>query len=1083
MATSKLDEAEIFNVARRSESCEARRRYVDEACCGDTQLRARVEALLRVHEQDFSFLESPADGLPSAIEEEIGEGPGAVIGPYRLLEQIGEGGFGVVFRAEQEQPVRRQVALKVIKPGMDTRQVVARFEAERQALALMDHPNIARVLDAGSTSGFGGRGPWARVAKAGVSAIDPGQCAQQTLQVPLYPGPLAFASGTDRPYFVMELVKGIPITRYCDERRLTPQERLALFVPICQAVEHAHQKGIIHRDLKPSNVLVAAYDGRPVPKVIDFGVAKALGQPLTQRTLVTGHGDIIGTLEYMSPEQTQVVAVDVDTRADIYSLGVLLYEVLTGTTPLTKERLREMSVVEALRIIREEDPPRPSTRLRNDEGGRMKDESKRTGWRRLWQVSSFILPPSSFQEVDWIVMKALDKDRSRRYQTANALGRDLERYLHDQPVEACPPRKFYQLGKFARRHRRLLLALAAFIILLLVAAGVSTWLAIRATMAEWQAQENERHALAERDAKEKALQREADQRQQAVAEKGRADDEAAIARAVNQFVEDLLGQADIGNQPAGAERDRNISVRQLLDRAAEGIADRFKGQERTEAGICFTLGVAYRALGEYAAAQTHLERSYDLRKQALGPAHADTLNTMNALALLRCDRGQYAEAEALFTEALATSRASLGADHMNTLQTINNLAALYRDRSRYQEAETLLKQGLEGYRRKLGDAHRFTLLSMNNLATLYRDLGRNNEAESLLQQAVAGSTATLGKDHPNTLTTRHNLALLYANCGRYQEAERLYQEVLDARRAKLGDHHPSTLASVNALGALYLQLGRRPEAQALLEQALNDRRATLGPNHPGTLESMGNVALLYRDLRRFDEAESLFQSLLTAQRGELGTAHASTLMTVFNLALLYGDCGRFAEAEPLFLEAIAGAKKTLGPAHWQTQRFIDTFADHCKKQGKCSLAEQELRELAEVIREKDGADSLTYAGRLCALARNLLEQSKYVEAEAMARGYWTIRASKQPNAWATYYAEYLLGSALLGQTRYAEAEPYLLEAYQGMKEREAQFPQSAKSFLTSGIERLVQLYDACGQPDKAATWRRQLEAEKERPKK
>jgi serine/threonine protein kinase len=327
---------------------------------------------------------------------------GTAIGPYKLIQAIGEGGMGTVWMAQQTAPVKRLVALKVIKPGMDSRQVLARFEAERQAVALMDHPNIARVLDAGAT-----------------------------------------AAG--RPYFVMELVKGVPITRYCDDHRLTPRQRLELFVPVCQAVQHAHQKGVIHRDLKPSNVLVAQYDGRPVPKIIDFGIAKATGQQLTEHTLVTGFGAVVGTLEYMSPEQAELNQLDIDTRSDIYSLGVLLYELLTGSTPLEKKRLKEAALLEVLRVIREEEPPRPSARLSTT------DELPAVAANRGMEPKR--LSGMVRGELDWIVMKCLEKDRSRRYETANGLAADVQRYLADEPVLACPPSAGYRLHKFARRHK------------------------------------------------------------------------------------------------------------------------------------------------------------------------------------------------------------------------------------------------------------------------------------------------------------------------------------------------------------------------------------------------------------------------------------------------------------------------------------------------------------------------------------------------------------------------------------------------------------------------------------------------------
>jgi serine/threonine protein kinase/WD40 repeat protein len=444
----QLSEETIFHTARRIEAPEARRLYLRESCGDDTELRLRVEALLRVHDQERSFLQLPAAGLPATLAERLDEVPGMVIGPYKLLRQIGAGGMGVVYLAEQTHPVQRHVALKLIRPGMDSGQVLARFEAERQALALMDHPHIAHVLDAGTT-----------------------------------------ASG--RPYFVMELVKGIPITKYCDDRRLTPRERLQLLLPVCQAVQHAHQKGIIHRDLKPSNVLVALYDGRAVPKVIDFGVAKATGPKLTERTLCTEFGSVVGTLEYMSPEQAELNQLDIDTRSDIYALGVLLYELLTGSTPLERKHLREASLLEGLRLIREEEPPRPSSRLG------VTEELPAVAARRGLEPKK--LGGLVRGELDWIVMKCLEKDRNRRYETANGLAKDLERYLHDEPVLACPPAASYRLRKFARRNKGALLSAALVALVLLVGTAVSLCLAVWATQAEGLAASRLREVAHERD--------------------------------------------------------------------------------------------------------------------------------------------------------------------------------------------------------------------------------------------------------------------------------------------------------------------------------------------------------------------------------------------------------------------------------------------------------------------------------------------------------------------------------------------------------------------------------------------------------
>ena len=487
-----MNESQVFTNALNLADPTERAAYLDAACAGDPALRTAVEELLRAQQSDPNFLEVPIGSTAERAHASFAttvaaappmENPGFILASrYKLVEQIGEGGMGTVWMAQQTEPIKRPVAVKLIKPGMDSKQVLARFEAERQALALMDHANIAKVLDAGSTA----------------------SC---------------------RPYFVMELVKGIPITKYCDERRLTPRQRLELFVPVCQAVQHAHQKGIIHRDIKPSNILVAQYDGRPVPKVIDFGVAKAAGQQLTDKTLMTGFGSVVGTLEYMSPEQAELNQLDIDTRSDIYSLGVVLYELLTGSTPLDKKRLKQAAFAEVLRIIREEEPQKPSTRLSNSADLLPSVSAQR-------HMEPLRLTKMVRGELDWIVMKALEKDRNRRYETANGFAMDIQRYLADEPVQACPPSSAYRFRKFARRNKGPLVAVS--LVLLALVAGVvgTSWGMFRAA----QARDAEAaRAAGESRAKEeaqKAAEEERKAKDDEAAQRRRAEDNAKLATAV-----------------------------------------------------------------------------------------------------------------------------------------------------------------------------------------------------------------------------------------------------------------------------------------------------------------------------------------------------------------------------------------------------------------------------------------------------------------------------------------------------------------------------------------------------------------------
>jgi eukaryotic-like serine/threonine-protein kinase len=543
---------EAIFFAARQKAPKDRAAYLDEVCRDDAELRQRVDQFLSAQAELGSFLESPAAAPPMAtMEEPIREMPGTMIGPYKLLQQIGEGGMGTVYMAEQTQPVQRRVALKVIKAGLDSKQVIARFEAERQALAVMDHVNIARVFDAGAT-------------EAG------------------------------RPYFVMELVHGVPITKYCDDNHLTPRERLELFVPVCQAIQHAHQKGIIHRDIKPSNVMITLYDGKPVPKVIDFGVAKATEQKLTERTLFTQYGAMVGTLEYMSPEQAEMSGLGVDTRSDIYSLGVLLYELLTGNTPLTHKRMKDGVYAEILRMIKEEEPPKPSTRL-SDSGEALASISaqRHTEPAKLTKLMR--------GELDWIVMKTLEKDRNRRYETANGFAADVQRYLADEPVQACPASASYRLRKFVRRNKRVLATAALFGVLMLAAVGTMT------AILGWAARDREalRHDVA----------RDQETRQQALAQEiTRALDETAASYKRGKWPEAMAAVKRAGAFVASGSPDEVLAqrVRQWradldlvsrledirMERAADAVEDSFdwKGTDAAYAKVFQAYGLDVEAV-------------------------------------------------------------------------------------------------------------------------------------------------------------------------------------------------------------------------------------------------------------------------------------------------------------------------------------------------------------------------------------------------------------------------------------------------------------------------------------------------------
>jgi serine/threonine protein kinase/tetratricopeptide (TPR) repeat protein len=752
-----MNEESIFAAALQKNAPDERAAFLDVACQGNSRLRADVEELLEASDRAGGFLEtSPVhDFSPAADGPTLAEGAGSVIGPYKLIEQIGEGGFGAVFMAEQERPVRRKVALKVIKPGMDTRQVIGRFEAERQALAMMDHPNIAKVLDAGATK-------------------------------------------NGRPYFVMELVQGVPITDYCDQCNLSTRERLELFITVCHAVQHAHQKGVIHRDIKPGNVLVAMQDGHPTPKIIDFGVAKAIGERLTEHTLTTGFAQMLGTPLYMSPEQAELSPLGVDTRSDIYSLGVLLYELLTSTTPFDKDRLHSASYDELRRIIREEEPPKPSTRLsslslgsktrRGEEraGVRVKNslplggmgpnehgqlnvaraqcgshsrseregvsaaetaalattiaERRRTDPRRLVQQVR--------GELDWIVMKCLEKDRNRRYETPNSLARDIERYLHDEPIEACPPSAVYRFRKFARRHK---LGVAAG---LAVAAALVFGVAGTTGGMLW--------ALQERTA--------------AQASAARAEMQASRNERVSGFLSAIAMLSNVG--PSVASGHDTTLLREILDGTHQRFTQGdFKDQPAVEATLRHSIGNAYFELGDYATAESMLRQALALTRTAYGEDDLHLVfvaDSLCQLGLRYMNNGELLHAQGALQEALAIFEKILNDGDPRVLGTRRVLTGVLRSEGKFAESEQLYRIGLDAARKRndvpwIGDY-------LLDLGAVLVAQSKYAEAEPLLREALAVREKTWPKEwwgHYDAIST---LGGAVAGQGRFAEAEPLLLE-------------------------------------------------------------------------------------------------------------------------------------------------------------------------------------------------------------------------------------------------------------------------------------------------------------------
>jgi serine/threonine protein kinase/tetratricopeptide (TPR) repeat protein len=860
------DEESLFVAALDLPPGEPRRAFLDAACAGSPALRARLGRLLEADERASSLLDRPAAGPPGLAGM-------VVAGRYRLLEEIGEGGMGSVWLAEQTEPVRRRVALKLVRPGMDTRPLLARFEAERQALALMDHPNIARVFD-------GGTAP------------------------------------DGRPFFAMEYVQGIPITQFCDDHRLGVAERLGLFLTVCRAVQHAHTKGVIHRDLKPGNILVSPRDGRPEPTVIDFGLAKAIGTPLAESTLHTAPGAALGTPLYMSPEQADSGNLDVDARADVYALGVILYELLTGSPPLERRRFREAAWDEVLRLIREEEPPRPSARLSGSESLPSLAALRRTEPLRLARLVR--------GDLDWIVMKCLEKDRERRYETPSGLARDISRYLTDESVEARPPSAGYRLRKFLRRNRGLAAALTAVFLLLVGGIVGTTWGLVRAEKArraEAARALGERKANAQAQARLKQV-REANDLLASVFDdldptletnEGKPLRVILAARLVHAATQ--LDGERMGDRLAVADLQARIG-RSLHHLGEPGPAvDVLKKAAATRTQLLGTghvqtleavahLAEAHGSSGRPDLSLPILERAVEVGRSNLGPDHEQTLLMLNSLATAHLESGRPDLALPIYEETLRTSRKTLGVDHPHSVVVLNNLAVAYQSTNRPDRAVPLLRESFERMRSELGPSHHDTLTAMTNLATALRASGEPDQAIATLQEVVRLLSSTLGPDHPSTLGALNNLAGSHRTAGDLDRALATYREAADGvarRRFQVTD---ARIIVFNLIGSLE-ERGRFAEAETWRRKWLPVLRTTVGADSPALADELRGLGFDLIRQERWEAAESPLRDSLAIR-----LLHAPDSIDAHGTRALLGRAlagqGKHEEAEFMLRRAYEG---------------------------------------------------------------------------------------------------------------------------------------------------------------------------------
>jgi len=884
-----------------------REQFLEEIGHADPDLAGQLRSLLATQD-------GAGEVLQPTVEDKTPRpavASGLTIDRYRLLEKIGEGGWGEVFVAEQYEPVRRRVALKVIKLGMDTRQVVARFEAERQALAMMDHPNIAKVLDGGATD-------------------------------------------TGRPFFVMELIRGVKITEYCDQVNMNTQDRLQLFISVCQAVQHAHQKGIIHRDLKPSNILVTMHDGVPVPKVIDFGIAKATEGRLTDRTVYTQLHQFVGTPAYMSPEQAEMSGLDVDTRSDIYSLGVLLYELLTGGPPFDPKELLQAGLDEMRRTIRQKEPQRPSTRL----AAMPQEQQTTTAKRRSLEAPRLIHLLEG--DLDWIVLKCLEKDRTRRYDSAGSLAFDLQRHLSDQPVHARPPSTTYVLAKTIRRNSLVCLASAAVLLTLICGMSFSLWQAARAR----------REAIRAQDAEKRSEQR--------------LRESEAIVRFLTEVFE----------SPDPTRDGRSITIAEKLDSARKELETELADQPETKALLQSTLGKTYHGLGLYAESVELEEKALDYYRNRYGNKHASTIKAMSNLAWTYGALWRPAEALELAEQAAALGREVLGTEHSETIWALNALSSTYSNLGRTREALALSEEVLTLRRKLLGPEHHDTLGAFNNFAYDTYLAGDFEKALVLFEELLTLRLKVDGPEHPDTLKALENLANCYAACGREEEALRSREEVLSVRRKVLGPEHPDTLISMFNLVLSWIEHGRAEEAIGLGQESVSLCQKVLGAEHPDTLSAMHNLAMAYARAGRNDQALDLGQQVLSLREKVNGRDHPDTLRARFNLVILLSASGDLKRAVTEGERALDAHRRALGAEDSVTLSVMDQLASLYIQSDRRADATRLYEEIVGIQRRLNRLDDPGALRAMSALSVKLFQDGRMREAVDLLQEQLTVTTNQ-----------------------------------------------------------------------------------------